>query len=150
MPKPPLELLIRLLHSKCSLTDTTSVIILNVNKLNYLLIPLIAAMLVSAQACWGSFIKSTKPFNGPVGTIIGNLVTGPRIWLGALLYICATLVYFLALSKLRFFTIQLSVTALAIILSTTLSRLLFHESLTALNIIGMLLMLGGVGLVLAR
>lgn len=120
------------------------------NKLSYLLIPAIAAMLVLAQACWGSFIKETRPFDGSIGQAVGHLITGPRIWLGALLYIIATLVYFLALSKFRFFTIQIVVTALAILFSTVLSRLFFHETVTPVNIIGMVIVLSGLSLVLVR
>lgn len=117
---------------------------------NYLLIPLMALLLVTAQAIWGTAIKKQNLLQGSAQTVFTNLLTSPRIWMGILLYACATGVYFLLLSKVRFFAVQVSMTAIAILLSTLLAAILFKEHLSPLNIAGMLLVLIGLPLVLAR
>jgi drug/metabolite transporter (DMT)-like permease len=117
------------------------------NKLGYLLIPLISMLLITAQASWGHFIKTEKPFSGSVIEIIGHFITSPLFWFGALLYGLATIAYFLSLSQYQFFMVQTTVTALAILLSVALSKILFHEVLTIANIIGILCIMAGVYLV---
>lgn len=115
-----------------------------------MLVPVVALLLVSAQAIWGTAIKSHRVLEGSVGNIVVNLFTSPHIWVGILLYIAATGAYFALLSKARFFSVQISVTATAVILSTLLAALLFHEKISALNICGMALVLTGLAFVLAR
>lgn len=120
------------------------------NYLSYALIPLMATLLVTAQAVWGSAIKQQHLLEGSWRTIATNLITSPRIWLGGFIYICATGVYFLLLSKVKFFSVQVAMTAVSIILSTILSVVFFKEALTIVNIMGMLLVLLGLTLVLAH
>lgn len=116
----------------------------------YLLVPLMSILLVSAQACWGSAIKNDKPFDHPLPGIITALLSNPKLWLGAALYVTATLVYFLLLSRYRFFSVQIGLAGLGIVFSTLLSAVLFHERLSALNLVGMVFVLGGVGMVFAK
>lgn len=116
----------------------------------HLLVPVVALLLVTAQAMWGTAIKSRHLLEGSAGKILLNLITSPRIWTGVLLYIAATGVYFTLLSRARFFSVQISMTAVAILLSTLLAAVLFHEKISAVNLAGMLLVLIGLALVLAR
>jgi len=116
----------------------------------YLLVPLLALLLVSAQACWASAIKADKPFSYPLGQAITTLLGNPKIWIGGLLYVVATLLYFLLLSRYKFFSIQTGMTGLAIVLSTLLSVVLFHEKLSLLNGVGMLLVLIGIFFVFSK
>jgi uncharacterized membrane protein len=102
-----------------------------------------AVLLVSAQAMWGTAIKHGHLIQGGVSQSAINLIFSPRIWLGAFLYIAATLVYFLMLSKGKFFVIQISMAAVATILSTILAYILFNENITSANILGMLLVITG-------
>lgn len=113
----------------------------------YLLIPLMSAFLVTAQALWGSFIKNTKPFHGSIEQTALRFLASPKIWLGAILYISALIVYFLLLSKLNFFVVQIVMTGLAILLSVLLAILLFHERINAINLLGIILILTGILLV---
>jgi drug/metabolite transporter (DMT)-like permease len=108
-----------------------------------------ALLLVSAQACWGSFVKQTTghPLSGSLPQILGRLIGSPKIWIGGLLYVFATAVYFVLLSKYKFFAVQATMAGLAIIFSTLLSYVLFHEKINALNIFGMCLVIGGITLV---
>ena len=118
--------------------------------LPYLFMPVMACLLVIAQALWGTVIKNTNALQGSPTTILVNLVSAPRMWFGALIYILATLLYFYMLSKLRFFSVQIAMTALSIVFSTALSIAIFHERPSTLNLIGAVVIILGVGLVIQK
>jgi drug/metabolite transporter (DMT)-like permease len=120
------------------------------NPVTFFLVPLMALLLVSAQAIWGTAIKKQHILEGSASKIITNLVSSPRIWLGIVIYVAATAVYFLLLSKAKFFSVQVSMTALSIIFSTTLAAILFNERISVLNFIGTALVLLGLVFVLAK
>ena len=120
------------------------------NSAVYLLVPLMASLLVIAQATWGTAIKKQHILEGSFGKIFNNLVSSPRIWIGLCIYVVATGVYFLLLSKAKFFSVQVSMTALSIIFSTVLAYIIFDEKISALNIFGTALVLVGLFFVLAR
>jgi uncharacterized membrane protein len=120
------------------------------NPLAYLLVPVMALLLVTAQAVWGTAIKKQHVLEGSAGKIAGNLIINPRIWIGIFIYIAATGVYFLLLSKAKFFSVQVSMTAISIIFSTILASIIFDEKITSPNLVGMLLVLIALPLVLAR
>lgn len=115
----------------------------------YLLMPIMAGLLVSAQALWGTVIKSGA-LHGTLSQIILTLLSSWRMWLGAMIYIAATLVYFVLLSNLKFFSVQIPMTALSIIFSVILSILLFREVPSILNIIGIVVVFFGILLVLSK
>jgi drug/metabolite transporter (DMT)-like permease len=117
---------------------------------SYLLIPLMAFLLVSAQAFWNSAIKGHQLLKGSASTVFSNLISSPKIWAGVLLYIATTAVYFILLSKTKFFTVQVTMTALSIIFSTLMAALFFHEKISLINVAGMLVVLMGLPLVLSR
>lgn len=112
--------------------------------------PVMALLLVAAQTLWASVIKTGNALQGSLPVIAINLVSSWKMWLGAFIYIIATLVYFYMLSKLKFFSVQIAMTALSIIFSTTLSILIFNEKPTAINITGALIVLFGITLVLYK
>jgi drug/metabolite transporter (DMT)-like permease len=114
------------------------------------MMPVMAFLLVIAQTLWASVIKTGNALQGSLPTITLNLMTSWKMWLGALIYIVATLVYFYMLSKLKFFSVQIAMTALSIIFSTTLSVLIFNEKPTLINITGAAVVLVGVFLVLYK
>lgn len=72
------------------------------------------------------------------------------MWAGAVIYIVATLIYFFMLSKLKFFSVQIAMTALSIIFSVALSIMVFGEKPTAINLIGAIIVLIGITLVLHK
>lgn len=112
--------------------------------------PVMAGLLVCAQALWGTVIKAGGVLNGPLPTIAVNLLSNWRMWAGAAIYILATLVYFYMLSKLKFFSVQIAMTALSIVFSTALSIILFSERPSLLNLIGILAVFIGIILVLHK
>jgi drug/metabolite transporter (DMT)-like permease len=118
--------------------------------LPYLMMPVMASMLVIAQALWGTVIKHGNALQGTISNMAMNLITNYRMWLGAFIYIAATFVYFYMLSKLKFFSVQIGMTALTIVFSTVLSIILFNEQPNIINIIGATIILLGVGLVLYK
>ena len=109
----------------------------------YLLIPVMAILLVSAQAMWGLAIKHGNLIQGGVVQSVTNVIGSPKIWLGALLYMLATAVYFVMLSRGKFFVIQISMAGIATILSTILASVIFYEAISAANIMGMFLVITG-------
>ena len=116
----------------------------------YLLLPVLAGCLAVAQAMWGTAIKQHHVLQGSIGKIIGNVITSPRMWAGVIIYIIATMIYFYMLSRLRFFSVQISMTALAIVFSTVLAIIVFHERPDTINIIGGVLVIIGAAMVLYK
>lgn len=114
------------------------------------MMPVMASLLVIAQALWGTVIKKGHALQGSVGQIAINLLSNYRMWLGALIYVLATLVYFYMLSKLKFFSVQIGMTALTIIFSILLSVIIFNERPSLVNLMGAAIILLGVGLLLQK
>lgn len=116
----------------------------------YTLIPFVALLLVSAQALWGSAIKSDKLLAGTLPHISLSLLSSWKMWIGAGIYVLATLIYFYLMSKAPFYSVQVTMTGLSIVFSTCLALLLFKEQPTLINYFGILLVLLGVYLILSR
>lgn len=116
----------------------------------YLLVPVLSGLLVSAQAMWGTVIKNDHALKGSLGNVALNLISNPKMWIGAFIYIVATLLYFFLLSKIRFFSVQIAMTGLSIIFSTFLAAWLFHEKLAVFNYIGALIVIVGVAFVVQK
>lgn len=115
-----------------------------------LLIPLLATLLVTAQAVWTTAVKRNDIFQGSPADVAKNLVSNGKIWLGGFIYLVATVLYLSLLSKLPFFSVQVGMTATAVVFSTILSALIFREHLTAMNLIGAALVVVGLPFVLLR
>lgn len=107
----------------------------------------LATLLVSAQATWAAAVKGRQLTDSGIVPFLVSLLTDYRIWIGVVLYVCATATYFILLSQHKFFMVQVSMTALVIVFSTLLAGVVFHESITALNVIGIILVLAGLVLV---
>lgn len=118
--------------------------------LPYLLMLLMALLLVSAQTLWASVIKGGGVFDGNLPSVVTALATNWKIWAGVFIYIAATLVYFYLLSKTKFFSVQVAMTALSIIFSTVLSVVVFSEKISLVNIIGMFVVFAGILLVVHK
>jgi drug/metabolite transporter (DMT)-like permease len=113
---------------------------------------MLSLCLISAQSLWGSTAKANGIENHHYSTaeFLTRMIQSPKVWLGALLYIIGTLVYFLILSKIKFFSVQIALTGLAILLSTGVAVIVFHERITPTNIVGMIMILISLPLVLSR
>jgi multidrug transporter EmrE-like cation transporter len=118
----------------------------------YLFIVLLSLCLVSAQSLWGSTAKANNPelHNYSTHEFLIKMLQSPKVWLGAALYVVGTLAYFVILSKIKFFSVQIALTGLAILLSTLVAAVVFHEKITPVNIVGMILILLALPLVLSR
>ena len=115
-----------------------------------LLLPVVALSLVTAQSLWRSVVVNDKIFSGSLSAAIISAATNPKMWLGALLYMATTILYLFLFSKLKFFVVQISVTALALIIATAVSHFIFHEEITIINLTGILLVMLGLGLVVQK
>ena len=118
--------------------------------LPYIMMPVMALLLVSAQSLWASVIKNSNALEGSISTIAINLLSNWKMWLGALIYIVATLVYFYMLSKLKFFSVQIAMTAISIIFSVVLSIFVFGEKPNMVNLLGIAVVLVGIIMVLKK
>lgn len=107
-----------------------------------------AILLIAAQTIWALAIKQQHLLDGSVSKIFTNLLTSSRIWIGIFLYIIATGVYFIVVSKGKFFHVQVLLVCLAVIFAAILAAILFHERITALNIVGIILVLVGLVFIL--
>lgn len=119
--------------------------------LPYILMLVTAGLLATAQALWAHAVKIGKVLEGSsLMAIIVNAATNWRILVGILLYILATAAYFYMVSKLKFFSVQIAMTAISILFSVGLSVLLFQEKPSIINIVGILLVFIGITLVLHK
>lgn len=118
----------------------------------YILAFTISLCLIIGQSLWASTVKTltTNDPNLAGITLLQKLVISPRVWLGALAYLIGTACYFLLLSKVKFFSIQLTMTGLAIIFSVLVAYFLFKEEITVSNLIGIILIISGIFLVFNR
>jgi drug/metabolite transporter (DMT)-like permease len=113
----------------------------------FILMLLLATLLVSAQALWGGAVKGRHLLDGGLVSAALELLGNYRIWIGGVLYVGATALYFVLLSQYKFFFVQVTMTALVIIFSTVLAALIFHEQITAVNLIGVGFVITGLALV---
>lgn len=104
------------------------------------------------QVMWGSVVRSIAPIGVNISyrDLLHNVVLAPRFWLGCVFYVLGTVCYFILLSKVKFFSIQITITALAIVFSLLVSHFVFKEDITLANIIGICIIIFGAFFVLQR
>ena len=114
------------------------------------IIPMVfmALLLSTAQAFWGRAVKQDNIMSGSAVQMFQNIIQNPKVWIGGTLYVGATLLYFFILSKNKFFSVQVTMTALSILLSTTFAIIFFHEKPGVVNMVGVGLVLAGLFCVL--
>ena len=112
----------------------------------YVLALIISGCLASAQALWGSAVKAIAAHHSHIGGIqlLLKMLATSKFWIGACLYGISTVVYFVLLSKARFFSVQLTMTGVAVIMSILIAHFFFHEQITSLNIVGVFFVLIGI------
>ena len=118
--------------------------------MNLIYIPITALLLITAQSFWNHAVKVEVFFNGTALDIIRRVATTPALWIGGIIYIIATLAYLMALSKNNFFTVQASMTGLALVLSTLLAVIFFGEKVSPINVAGITIIFIGVLLVVQK
>lgn len=118
--------------------------------LPYVMMPVMASMLVVAQALWATAIKHDYILNGSPLQIMLSAAMSWKMWVGAIIYVLATFVYFFMLSKLKFFSVQIPMTALTIIFSVLLSFVLFNEKPSMINYAGIGIVFIGITLILNK
>lgn len=107
-----------------------------------------SALLITAQTLWAHAIKNQHLLEGSFGKVFVNIITSTKIWAGVILYIFATAVYFLVVSKGKFFHVQVLLVSMSIIFAAIIAAVFFSEGLTIYNIIGMTTVIIGLILVL--
>ncbi len=115
-----------------------------------LFIPITAILLVTAQSFWNSSVRIDGFFSGSVIEIIKRMMVSPSLWIGGGVYIIATILYLMALSKNNFFVVQASMTGLALVLSTLVAGIFFGEKIIPINILGIAIIFLGALLVVQK
>lgn len=118
----------------------------------YILALSISLCLIAGQTLWASAVKlqTNSSVNQSNIELLTGLLVNSRFWIGALFYVIGTVCYFLLLSKVKFFSVQITMTGLAIILSVAVSHFILKESVSAMNAVGILLIILGIALVFNR
>lgn len=115
----------------------------------YIFAILIATCLVIGQSSWGGAVKTIAPVGSDITSVqlLLRMIMSYRFWIGASFYALGTVLYLLLLSKARFFSVQITMTGVALILSTGVSYFVFHETIHLYNLVGLALVLAGITLV---
>lgn len=115
----------------------------------YILALLISTCLILGQTSWGSAVKNIAPIGSSIGTfdLLTKMALSPKFWLGVTFYLAGTAIYFLLLSKVRFFSVQITMTGLAIVFSVLIAHFFFKEPVSLINLAGVAMVLSGIMLV---
>ncbi len=113
----------------------------------------IGAMIVAAQSLWKQAIsKAGENFN--LDYIFSkkffSFILSPYLLGGLIIYALATLLYFFALSKYPYSIVQTIVVSSSLIFTFASAHLLFHESITPKQILGLVILLLGVWLIVNK
>lgn len=105
---------------------------------------------VSSQMIFKSWVNTlgSIPFSlSSVVGIVGKILTTPIMLLGLVLYGLGFLAWILILSRVSLSLVYPVVLSLNIISILVLSNLLFHEAVSPLQIVGVVVIVGGIFLV---
>lgn len=118
----------------------------------YILAAIISASLATAQALWGSAVKtiSNNIKNPGVVELVFQMLHTYKFWIGAVLYVFSTALYFVLLSKAKFFSVQITMTGVAAVMAILISTLVFQEKITVVNALGIVLIFVGVFLIMQK
>jgi len=114
--------------------------------MRYIATIVLALLLVTAQSCWKLAVNGhTALFAGNV--TLGKLVSfvfSPLTLLGMVLYVVATGLYMVLLSRYNFSFVQAMVIPLSLVFSVSIATIFFHDHLSIVNIIGMAVIVVGI------
>lgn len=115
----------------------------------YVLALIISVCLASAQGLWGSVVKKIVHDNPQVGNVslIIGVFSSSKFWIGTVLYGVSTVLYFLLLSRAKFFGVQMTMTGVAIVSAILISHFFFKESISVINATGIVCIIIGIILV---
>lgn len=120
-------------------------------KVMIVILSLLAALLiVFGQALWKSAVTEVTQVHINLLSVEGvtQLLRTPKLYLGVIVYIIATLGYIYLLSKYKYFQVQSLVVGGSLLLTLTLAGLVFHEQISTLNMFGVILIVLGAILVI--
>jgi uncharacterized membrane protein len=112
---------------------------------------LVAFLIVTGQSLWKSVADSVSKSHS-ISSMDGLLaiLKYPKLYLGLFVYGLATVAYIILLGKYKYFQVQSVVVGGSILLTIAMSSIVFHEHITTLNSVGLVLILIGVLLVISR
>jgi len=116
----------------------------------YALGVLVALQIVSAQTCWKIGLEKQGFVPKPEFLFSSHMLSvlfSPFILLGALLYLSATLLFFVMLSKYEYSNTQTLVVIASLTFSFFSAAIFFNEKIHPVNLIGIALLFVGVVLI---
>lgn len=114
--------------------------------MRYIATIVLALLLVTAQSCWKLAVSGhTALFAGNItfGKLV-EFVFSPLTLLGMVLYVVATGLYMVLLSRYNFSFVQAMVIPLSLVFSVSIATIFFHDHLSVVNIIGMAVIVIGI------
>jgi|GEM_PF-2765523 len=114
--------------------------------MQYILSITTAILIVSAQSSWKHMMSSLGKISSlsDLFTKKYQIIFSPYFYLGIILYILATLLYFTLLSRFQFSVVQAIVVAGSLVISFIVASVLFKEHIMPFQYLGILLILIGV------
>ncbi|HSX34369.1 MAG TPA: hypothetical protein VLF62_01875 [Candidatus Saccharimonadales bacterium] len=106
----------------------------------------LALLLVTAQTCWKLAVNGhTALFSGNVtfGKLLG-FIFSPLTLLGMVLYVVATGLYMVLLSRYNFSFVQAMVIPLSLLFSLLVATTFFHDHLSVINMVGAAIIVAGI------
>lgn len=106
--------------------------------------------IVAGQALWKLAVQHVTRNQVTLSSAhgISKLLMSPYLLAGVIVYGVATLAYILLLSKFKYFQVQSIVVGSSLIFTFILSSLFFKEPASLINVIGVVLIVGGAVLII--
>jgi drug/metabolite transporter (DMT)-like permease len=114
--------------------------------MRYIATIVLALLLVTAQSCWKLAVGGhTALFAGNIsfGKVLG-FIFSPLTLVGMVLYVAATGLYMVLLSRYNFSFVQAMVIPLSLVFSVSIATIFFHDHLSIVNIVGLAIIVVGI------
>jgi drug/metabolite transporter (DMT)-like permease len=118
--------------------------------MQYLLVIGVALMLVTGQSLWKYGVMHVDLVSGDLMRKVLALAFSPAILLGCFVYVIATVLYIYTIGKYEYAVSYAMIVTFSLIFATIVASSVFHEKLSPINLLGMLVLLIGVALLLKR
>lgn len=114
---------------------------------------IVGTLLVSGQAMWKLAMGDVLKTGGDFSLLLRSplqILFNPVFILGCVIYVVATVLYMYVISKYNYGISYAMIVACSTILASLLANVLFKEHFTSTNIIGLILVLGGIALLVKK
>lgn len=118
--------------------------------MQYALVLGVAFTLVVGQALWKIGVGQVNLDYGSLARKIMVLALNPAIIAGCIVYVVATLLFMYTIGKYAYGVSYAMIVSFSLIIASAVAALAFHERLSWLNALGVIVILAGVWLLVRR